>query len=113
MEELKWPNEIPMAITVCDMLGTIIYMNERSKTTFSDDGGGDLVGKNLYDCHSQLSQAKIKNLLVTKTSNVYTIRKKNKKKMIIQTPWFQNNVIMGLVEFSLELPENFPHFERD
>jgi transcriptional regulator with PAS, ATPase and Fis domain len=113
MIEVNWSEEVPMAITVCDTLGTIIYMNERSKTTFSSDGGGNLVGKNIYDCHSLSSQDKIKHLLETNTSNIYTIKKNNKKKMIIQTPWFQNNTIMGLVEFSLELPETVPHFDRD
>lgn len=71
MTEINWFDEVPMAITICDTLGNIIYMNEQSKTTFSSDGGGDLVGKNLNDCHSQLSQAKIKNLLETKTSNIF------------------------------------------
>lgn len=113
MPELNWPSELPIAITVCDSNGTIVFMNDKSKNTFASDGGGDLVGKNLYGCHSQQSQDKIKKLLETKSSNVYTIKKKNKKKMIIQTPWFQNNKIMGLVEFSFELPENIPHFVRD
>ena len=113
MTEMNWSGELPMAITVCDTHGTIVYMNEKSKTTFSNDGGGDLVGKNLFDCHSLSSVKKIKQLLKTKSSNIYTIKKNAIKKMIIQTPWFQKDSLMGLVEISIELPENIPHFDRD
>jgi transcriptional regulator with PAS, ATPase and Fis domain len=113
MNEMNWFNGVPMVITVCDTQGTIVFMNDKSKNTFYNDGSGDLVGKNLYDCHTLSSQDKIKHLLETKSSNIYTIKKKNKKKMIIQMPWMQNNEIMGLVEFSLDLPENVPHFNRD
>ena len=47
-------------------------------------------------------------------SNVYTISKKGKKKLIYQTPWYEDdkNVPAGLVEFSIILPENMPHYDR-
>jgi len=81
--------------------------------TFSKDGGGKLIGQNLDICHSNSSQQKIKRLLETESSNIYTIKKNGKKKMIIQLPWFYENKIMGLVELSVELPEDIPHFDRD
>ena len=113
MMDRDWANEIAYAITVCDVQGIILYMNEKSKMTFSKDGGENLIGTNLFDCHTPASQSKIQALLDTRSSNVYTIQKNGKKKMIIQTPWFENNEIQGLVEFSVELPANIPHFERD
>lgn len=113
MPDSEWVNELPIAITVCDKQSNIIYMNEKSMMTFSKDRGQNLIGQNLDNCHSISSQQKIKQLLETECSNIYTIKKNNKKKMIIQLPWFSENKIMGLVELSVELPENIPHFDRE
>jgi hypothetical protein len=44
--------------------------------------------------------------------NAYTIEKNGKKKMIYQTPWYSNGKYSGLVEISLPLPEELPHFIR-
>lgn len=109
----NWVNEIPYAVTVCDVHGKILYMNEKSKNTFTKDGGEKLVGKNLFHCHTPSSQAKIQSLLEARSSNIYTIQKNGKKKMIIQTPWFENKELQGLVEFSIELPDIVPHYDRD
>ena len=113
MPDSEWVNELPIAITVCDKQSNIIYMNEKSMMTFSKDGGGNLIGQNLDNCHSISSQQKINQLLETESSNIYTIKKNNKKKMIIQMPWFLENKIMGPVELSVDLPENIPDFDRD
>jgi len=113
MMDIDWVNEIPYAVTVCDKQGKILYMNEKSKIIFSKDGGENLVGTNLFDCHTPSSQSKIQALLDTRSSNIYTIQKNGQKKMIIQTPWFVKKEIQGLVEFSVELPADIPHFERD
>ncbi len=113
MPDTQWANELPVAITVCDKQRNIVYMNEKSMMTFSKDGGGTLIGQKLDNCHSISSQQKIKQLIESKSSNIYTIKKNNKKKMIVQIPWFSDNEIMGLVEFSFEIPENIPFFDRD
>jgi len=113
MMDRDWVNEIPLAVTVCDVQGKILYMNEKSKKAFSKDGGENLIGTNLFDCHNPSSQSKIQDLLDTRSSNVYTIQKNGKKKMIIQAPWYENKEIQGLVEFSVELPNIVPHFVRD
>lgn len=113
MKTPNWENEVPMSITVCDAQGKILYMNDRSKDSFSSDGGASLVGKNLLDCHSPASQDKIRALLASKENNIYTISKKGKKKMIVQMPWYEKAQLMGLVELSFELPADVPHFDRD
>jgi transcriptional regulator with PAS, ATPase and Fis domain len=105
-------DEYPYAVTVCDNDGVIIYMNLRSQETFAADGGKDLLGRKLYDCHSGKSQEKIKELLASGSSNTYTIEKKGVKKLIHQAPWFIKGKVAGLVEISIVLPENMPHFVR-
>jgi transcriptional regulator with PAS, ATPase and Fis domain len=113
MKMFEWAAELPVSITVCDKEGIITYMNNKSRKTFSSDTDDKLIGKNLKDCHSQESIAKIFHLLDTKKSNIYTIEKNTKKKMINQVPWYEENEVGGLVELSVELPDDIPHFVRD
>lgn len=46
------------AVTVCDTGGTILYMNDKARTTFARHG--DMIGKNLFDCHSERSRGIIR-----------------------------------------------------
>jgi transcriptional regulator with PAS, ATPase and Fis domain len=110
--ELKWAAELPVAITVCDKDGIIIYMNEKSKKTFAKDGGALLIGKNLYDCHPEPAKSTLKGMMEQQKSNSYTIEKNGIKKLINQTPWFENGEYKGFVELSLEIPFDMPHFVR-
>ncbi|MFN3412059.1 MAG: hypothetical protein ACK4YF_07870, partial [Exilispira sp.] len=86
-------------------------MNEKAIKTF--EKYDNLIGKNILDCHSEDSKEKIKSLIKNNEKNVYTIFKNGIKKMIYQTPWFIDNKIAGLIEFSFEIPENINHFIRD
>ncbi len=54
----------------------------------------------------------MERLLATGERNVYTIEKLGVKKLIYQTPWYQDGVFAGLVELSLEIPAEMPHFVR-
>ena len=108
-----WVNEFPGAVTVCAQDGTILEMNDRAAETFKADGGRDLIGKNLLACHSDTSREKVRNLLASHQKNVYTIEKKGVKKLIYQSPWFQDGAYAGFAELSLPIPEPMPHFNRD
>lgn len=112
MSENEWIKEFPAAVTVCDADGTILEMNDRAAKTFEKDGGYALVGKNLLDCHSELSRGKVAEMLATHEKNIYSIEKNGVKKLIFQSPWFKNNTYAGLVELSLEIPFEMPHFVR-
>ncbi len=105
-----WAKELNCAVTVCDTEGIIIYMNDKSKETFSSYG--DLVGKSLIPCHNENSKKMIARLLETGGTNVYTIDKKGQKKMIYQTVWKQDGKVAGLVELSIVLPDDMPHYIR-
>ena len=111
----EWANEMNCAVTVCDTKGIILYMNEKACRTFAKHG--DLIGKNLFDCHNPQSQAKIRELLETGGVNAYTIEKNGVRKMIYQTlqfpvpRWFWTHM-EGLVEISMEIPGEMPHYMR-
>ena len=105
-----WSEEMNCAVTVCDTEGTILYMNEKAKQTFARHG--DLIGKNMFACHSPASQEKIRELLATGGTNAYTIEKEGMHKVIYQTAWRENGVVRGLVELSMVVPAEIPHYVR-
>lgn len=99
-------------IIVCDNDGVIIYMNKTAILNYTDEGGKGLIGRNLMDCHNQRSKDIIQHILETGEKNVYTIEKKGKKKIVYQSPWLVNGEIKGIVELSLEIPFEMPHYVR-
>lgn len=112
MELPAWLNGIDVAVTVCDRRGVIVFMNEKSVRTFAADGGLALIGKNLMDCHPETARQKIRSILATGVSNTYTIEKQGVRKLIHQAPWYEKNELSGLVEFSIVIPAELPHFKR-
>ncbi|MEE0961366.1 MAG: PAS domain-containing protein [Bacteroidales bacterium] len=109
----NWSNELPfVAITVCDKDGKIVDMNDRSANTYVKEGGRELIGKQLLDCHPERAQQIIKQLMREGKTNAYTIEKEGLKKLIYQSPWYENGVFAGLVEMSIVLPESMPHYVR-
>ena len=73
---------------------------------------GNLVGKSLIPCHNENSRAIIAKLLETGGTNSYTIQKNALKKMIYQTAWKEDGVVAGLVEISMIIPDELPHYIR-
>ncbi|MBF0542916.1 MAG: PAS domain-containing protein [Candidatus Riflebacteria bacterium] len=113
MIDNAWLDGFSGAITVSDKNGKIIFMNSGAKKTFQTSDTKDWIGKNLFDCHPETAQKKLREIMDNKSTNVYTIEKKGKKKIIWQAPWFEkDNEFAGLIEFSLEIPFEMPHFVR-
>lgn len=106
-----WAKELNCAVTVCDTEGVILYMNDKAKETFASHG--DLVGQNLMGCHNERSKEIIRQMLETGGCNAYTISKGGRKKMIYQTAWKEDGKVAGLVEISMVIPEEMPHYDRD
>ena len=113
MQNNQWVQSFSGAITVCDVNGIILEMNDASAEVFEKYGGATMIGKNLFDCHSPASREKLQKMIANQQENVYTIGKKGQKKLIYQHPWYQNGEFAGFVEISLPLPEEIPHFDRD
>lgn len=113
MDKNIWLKEFPGAITVCDKDGVILEMNDKAIQTFQAEGGAELIGTNLLDCHPEPARTKLKQLLDNRQMNVYTIEKNGVKKLIYQAPWYKDGEYAGLVELSLEIPFDMPHFIRD
>ena len=113
MSRPEWTKEFPCAITVCDADGIILDMNDASLQTFQNDGGAALLGTDVRECHPAPARAVLEDLLRDGRSNVYTIEKGERKKLICQQPWYSGGRFAGLVEISIVLPDAMPHFKRD
>jgi transcriptional regulator with PAS, ATPase and Fis domain len=113
MDVINWADGLDVAITVSDKSGRIIYMNDKSASTFSKQGGKSLEGSNLRECHKPESWDKILRILDTGMSNCYTIEKDGVRKMICQAPWYQDGAVAGLVELSMVIPFAMEHFIRN
>ncbi len=103
-------NNADLAITVSDKNGEVLYQNESSITV-----NGDVRGQNMMGCHNERSQQMIRHMVEHAASHTYTISKKGKKKLIHQTPWFEDDekkTVGGLIEFSIILPDEMPHYDR-
>lgn len=108
----NWFNELEASITVCDTAGIILFMNQLAIKTFEKYGGEQLIGENLLDCHPEPAKSKLKELLITQKTNIYTIEKNGIRKIIIQKPWYENGNYQGLVEIATEIPIDMPNFSR-
>ncbi len=112
MPKYSWVEQFPGAITVCDVDGVLVEMNDRAAELFRKDGGRGLIGSNVLDCHPEPARSKLKRLLETQQTNVYTSEKNGVTKLIYQSPWYVEGEYRGFVEVSLEIPVPMPHFLR-
>jgi transcriptional regulator with PAS, ATPase and Fis domain len=113
VKENGWIEEFAGAVTVCDTEGRIVAMNAKARETFAEDGGAALIGTNVLDCHPEPARTKLAKMMKERRANVYTIKKKGRKKLIFQAPWFEDGRYAGFVELALEIPPVLPHFDRD
>jgi hypothetical protein len=112
MADHEWVQAFPGAVTVCDLNGVILEMNEHSVKSFAEDGGAARIGTNALDCHPEPARSKLAAMLASGKMNVYTIEKNGVKQLIYQAPWYRDGAYAGFVELSLEIPFAMPHFVR-
>lgn len=113
MTRHAWVQEFTGAVTVTDQEGKILEMNAEAAQTFEKDGGEKLIGTNVLDCHPEPAKAKLRAIMENRKPNVYTIEKAGVKKLIYQSPWYHGGEYAGVVELSVEIPLEMPHFVRD
>lgn len=109
----EWLHSLDASITICDKKGIIIYMNRKAVESFAKDGGKKLIGSNLLDCHHGESRKILESMLKSGKENIYSIEKNGIKKIIVQKPIFEHGSFAGLMEMSIVLPQEMPHYVRD
>jgi hypothetical protein len=113
VNDLTWTEGLPAAVIVTSADGTILGMNARSRESFASEGGGALIGTSIFACHPEPALTKTRALYAAQKPNQYTITKNGQRKIIHQLPWFDGGVFAGFVEFSIPIPDELPHFDRD
>lgn len=108
----KFFKEMDVAVTVCGADGEILEMNEKSRKTFLKPGREELIGKNVLDCHPEPARSKLADMLAHPRNNAYTIEKNGIRKLIFQTPWYEDGRFGGFIELSMEIPAEMPHYVR-
>jgi transcriptional regulator with PAS, ATPase and Fis domain len=108
----SWWNEIDAAVTVTDARGVIQWMNEASEEQFSDDGGRELLGTSVFDCHPEPSLTMVRDLYKTRRSNHYVVRKGERLSAVHQIPRFDGETFQGFVEIVCPLPGQLYEVER-
>lgn len=108
----KFFKEMDVAVTVCGADGEILDMNEKSRKTFLKPGREELIGKNVLDCHPEPARSKLADMLANPRNNAYTIEKNGIRKLIFQTPWYEDGRFGGFIELSMEIPAEMPHYVR-
>ena len=111
-KDFDWAEGMACSVTAADKDGVIRYMNRRAREQYKKHG--DLVGKSLYDCHGERAAGIIRRLLAEGGTNTYTIEKHGVRKMIYQTACTAaDGRVEGIVEVSMVIPEELPHYKRN
>ena len=101
-----------VAVTICAKDGTILDMNAKSRKTFIKPGMPEIIGQNVLDCHPEPARSLLADMLKIPRTNVYTVEKEGVKKLIFQTPWYDEGEYAGFMELSIVLPEVIPNRVR-
>ena len=109
---MDWITEYPVAIKACDINGVLVYLNDTAAEKLAGKGGRKLIGQDIFRCHKPESQKKLALLMKTGGTNCYTIIKQGQKSLVYQAPWVESGVIKGMVEMTIELPDNLPNYLR-
>ena len=109
LKAMEYFKEVNLAVTICNREGRIIDMNDKSRGTFLKPGQEELIGKNVLDCHPEPARSLLADMLQNPRTNVYTIEKNGVKKLIYQTPWYENGEYMCFMELSMEIPFEMNH----
>lgn len=108
-----WIEDCPFPIKACDKDANLVFINGKAAKNAEKLGGKSLVGKNILAFHKPQSQEKLKKLIAEGSCNVYSIEKKGKKSLVYQLPWIEGGKVCGMVEMTLPLPDDIPHYVRD
>ena len=108
-----WVGGFPATLTVIDKDGLIVDMTEQTAKAFAERGHPDLIGAPAERCHPEWAWLKLKALMDSRRTSVYTYTKDGRKKLVFQSPWTIDGEYAGYLDLTLELPPDMPHYDRD
>ncbi len=110
----NWADNIEMTVMHCDTRGRVTYMNKKCGEMFKKFGGMELIGKNIFDCHPEGANAKLKEIMDKRVSHSYSIERDGRKTMLHSFPLLNDKgEYIGFGEITYEIPYDMPHYVRD
>lgn len=109
-ETFDYLETVAFSATVCDCEGIVLYQNAVARAN-----DGDVIGKNLYDCHQPKTAMMIKQMIQSGSPNTYEIIRNGKRRFVHQTPWYsgESGAVAGLIEIAINVPAVYPVHNRD
>ena len=108
-----WLDEFPAVVTVCNLEGKIVYLNNKALKNFENDGGAALIGSDIFNCHPEPSRSKLRELMAKAGTNIYYTLKKGESHLIHQCPLYENGRYTWYAEFIFVIPEGTATHNRD
>ena len=135
--KLSYFDTAGFAVTVCDREGVVLYQN--AKAVLRD---GDVLGRNLFDCHKESSARMIRRMIAEGSGHTYETTHSSpaertavasadaagasagagtaagasaacSRSFIHQTPWYAaDGSVAGLIEIDIDLPAEVPVYSR-
>lgn len=126
--KLSYFDTAGFAVTVCDREGVVLYQN--AKAVLRD---GDVLGRNLFDCHKESSARMIRRMIAEGSGHTYeTVHSSPAERTAVasadaagasaaacsrsfihQTPWYAaDGSVAGLIEIDIDLPAEVPVYSR-
>jgi len=95
--------ELNFSVSICDAEGSICYLNNKGEETFAKEGGKELLGTNILDCHPEPSKSKLKEMMITHETQAYFKGEGDRKRLIYQTPVYKEGNYAGYFEMIIPL----------
>ena len=105
---VKMFDSVEVPIVASDPDFNTIYMNKRAKKLYKEQNyEEDLVGTNLIECHKPETMDKITKLFhkfrnKEKKLSYYIGDIPGGKETVVQVPFYNNGILIGVVEFHFE-----------
>lgn len=112
MSDLDWADDLEISVMATDEHGVITYMNAFAERANQDAGGAKLIGASLFACHPERSLARVHELYQAPGPSHYTVARSGRRKIIHHLPRYRDGRFAGVVEISVPIPAELPHFER-
>ena len=112
MKYSQWVQQFPGAVTICDKDGVILYMNDLAAELFEKNGGSQLIGTNVLECHPGSARAKLRQMLASRETDIFHVEENGIKRIVYDAPWYVDGEYCGFVELSFEVPRDIRTFFR-
>ncbi len=97
-------NELPGSVTICDKDGVIVSLNEQAVKQYRAQGGLELIGRSVFDCHPEPARTKVRELMAAQRQNLYFSGKEGQRKIVFQSPWYLGEEYAGFLDITIDLP---------